>query len=454
MKPSHTIYKHHLGICDKLIAQRGFALPTAIMVLFIVLTLSATAVAVSVQSSTSTTRDDNVKAALEAAETGVNVATYRLAMIAAKPGECVGAATAGKPQAPVEGYCKDATESLGNHATFTYWTTPVLGEPSKCTGASVRTEEAVDQRCVTGEGKVNGIARRVQVRVAGASSAPLFPIHGAVGLSKVTISGGAHLKALVGTNGTLTTSGGTKLEQGYILGFPSGVFKGSASEAICPPCGMRSKAEGPIVGALPSVHATATNNEDSRIETKADPTTGTVTWNAANYELTVANKGSSIVLGGSKYYFCKVKSQGGGTITVTASTTTEIFIDSYEDPGSPCKNYGKEAKLFESSGGSELKNSSGDPSKLLIEMYGKAQFIISGGGEVQASVLAPEAKLELSGGSVVKGALLANEVIMSGGSFSWDERDTTLKAETGAESYQRVDWEECTPTGATPLAGC
>jgi hypothetical protein len=224
MKPPHTISKHRLRICNRLLAQCGFALPVAIMVLFIVLTLSAAAVAISVQSSSSTTRDDNVKAALEAAETGVNVATYRLAMIALNPGQCVGAATSGKPEAPVEGYCKDATETLGNHATFTYWTTPVLSEPAKCTGASVRTEEAVDQRCVTGEGEVNGIARRVQVRVAAASSAPLFPVHGAVGLSKITISGGAHVKALVGTNGTLTTSGGTKLEQGYTLGFPSGVF--------------------------------------------------------------------------------------------------------------------------------------------------------------------------------------------------------------------------------------
>jgi hypothetical protein len=424
------------------------------MVLFVVILLSATVVAVSVQSSTSTTRDDNVKAALEAAETGVNVATYRLALIGLNPDKCVGASTTGKPEAPVEGYCKDSTESLGNNATFTYWTTPVLSEPSKCTGAAVLTEEAADQRCVTGEGKVNGIARRVQVRDVAASSAPLFPVHGAVGLSKVTISGGAHVKSLVGTNGKLETSGGTKLEQGYTLGFPSGVFKGSPSEAICPPCGLRSKAEGPLVGALPTIHATATTNEDSRITNKEDTTTGTVKWVPANYELTVENKGSNITLGGSKYFFCKVLSKGGGSITVTATTKTEIFVDSFEDPGSPCPNYGAKAKTFESSGGSELKNSSGDPSKLLIEMYGKVQFIVSGSGEVQASVLAPEAKLELSGGSVVKGALLANEVTMSGGSFSWDERDSSLKAENVQESYERVDWEECKPTGATPLAGC
>ena len=108
------------------------------------------------------------------------------------------------------------------------------------------------------------------------------------------------------------------------------------------------------------------------------------------------------------------------------------------------------------SGGSKLENSSEDPSALLIEVYGKNEVIVSGAGEVQATVLAPEAKVTLSGGSTVKGGLVGNEVIMSGGSFAWDERAASLRQEgNGAEAYQRVpSWEECKPTGATALAGC
>jgi Tfp pilus assembly protein PilX len=444
------------AVKDTLATQSGFALTAALAVLFIVVMLAAAAVAVSVRSSTSTTRDDNVKAALEAAETGLRVATYRLAMIALKPEQCVGTATSGAPEAPVGGYCKDATETLGNQASFTYWTTPVLTEPATCAGDPIKAEAGTDQRCVTGEGKVNGVTRRVQGRVAAPSAKPLFAIHGIVGLTKLSLSGGSSLQGLAGSNGKLETSGGgIKLAGGYTLGFPGGTFKGSAGEVVCPPCGMRSKEEGPIPGALPPKHITAATSEDSRITAKEDELTGAVTWNAANYELLLGSSGH-VVLGGSKYYFCKVNVSGGGVLTVTATGNTEIFIDSFEDPGSPCKNYGKEAKVFEFSGGSKLQNSSNDPSKLLIEMYGKTQLIVSGAGEVAASVLAPEAKAVLSGGSALKGGMLANVIEISGGSFAWDERSAALKLEnSGAEDYARVPaWEECVPTGATPQAGC
>ena len=89
--------------------------------------------------------------------------------------------------------------------------------------------------------------------------------------------------------------------------------------------------------------------------------------------------------------------------------------------------------------------SAGRKNGLLIEVYGKNEVIVSGAGEVQATVLAPEAKVTLSGGSTVKGGLVGNEVIMSGGSFAWDERAASLRQEgSGAEAYQRVpSWGCC-----------
>ena len=447
----------HLAVKNRLVTQSGFALPTAIMVLFIVITLSAAAVAVSVRSSTSTTRDDNVKAALEAAETGLRVGTYRLAMIGLEAGQCVGSTGVGEaPKA--SGYCEDAPEELGNRASFTYWTTPVLAEPAKCAGQPVKTEAGVDQRCVTAEGKVNGVARVVQARVAGPTAKPLFPIHGIVGLTKLNLSGSSAVAGLAGSNGKLEISGGVKLEGGYTLGFPGGEtnFTLPNANVTCPPCGTRSKEEGPIPGALPEKHVTAATSEDSRIGKKEDEQTGEVIWNAANYELTLSGKTAHIVLGGAKYYFCKLVAKGGGVITVTASAKTEIFIDSFEDPGSPCPKYsGTPPKTFELSGGSKLENSSNDPSKLLLEMYGKSQLEVSGAGEVAASILAPEAKVILSGGSALKGALVGNEVIISGGGFAWDPRDESLRGENGGvEAYHRVpSWEEC-KAAATPQVGC
>jgi type II secretory pathway pseudopilin PulG len=445
--------RRHVAVKNRLVTQSGFALPAAIMVMLIVLLLSAAAVAVSVRSSTSTTRDDNVKAALEAAETGLHVATYRLAMIPLEGKQCV---KNGAAEGPKEGkYCKDTTEALGNGATFTYWTSEALSESDKCAAEALIIEAGLDQRCVTAEGQVNGVTRRVQARVAAPTAKPLFPIHGIVGLTKLNISGEGAVQGLAGSNGNLEISGGVKLQGGYTLGFPGGKLDKKGGEITCPPCGIRSKEEGPIPGALPEKHVTAATSEDSRITNKEDEQTGEVTWNPAAYELTVSGKSAHIVLGGTKYYFCKLVAKGGGVITVTASAKTEIFIDSSEDTGSPCKSSQK-PKIFELSGGSKLENSAGDPSRLLIEVYGKNEVIVSGAGEVTASMLAPESKVTLSGGSALKGALVGNEVIISGGSFAWDERAASLRQEAaGAEAYQRVpSWEECKPTGATALAGC
>ena len=49
-------------------SEAGFAMPTAVIILFITTLLLAAAVKVASQTSTSTTRDSNVKAEIEAAE--------------------------------------------------------------------------------------------------------------------------------------------------------------------------------------------------------------------------------------------------------------------------------------------------------------------------------------------------------------------------------------------------
>src|SRR5205807_3635914 len=100
--------------------DRGFAMPTAIIILFIITLLLAAAVKVASQTSTSTTRDNNVKAEIEAAEGGLQVATYRLSQLEPKSTQCINGAEAltATTVSEAEAKCKSAVESLGNHATF------------------------------------------------------------------------------------------------------------------------------------------------------------------------------------------------------------------------------------------------------------------------------------------------------------------------------------------------
>ena len=70
----------------RLADQAGFVLPTAIIVTMIVTVLAGAAIKISTQTSKSTTRDVSTKAALEAAEGGLQVASYRINQL--KPEAC------------------------------------------------------------------------------------------------------------------------------------------------------------------------------------------------------------------------------------------------------------------------------------------------------------------------------------------------------------------------------
>src|SRR5438105_11137833 len=98
-------------------ADHGFALPTAIIILFVLTLLTAAAISVATQTSTSTTRDDNVKAEVEAAEAGLHVSGYRMSQLKPTETQCINGSEAVKPAAG-QRYCSGSgTESLGNGAS-------------------------------------------------------------------------------------------------------------------------------------------------------------------------------------------------------------------------------------------------------------------------------------------------------------------------------------------------
>src|SRR5437016_6653850 len=115
-------------------AQGGFALPSAIVILFIITVLIAAAISVASQTSTSTTHDDNVKAEFEAGEAGQHVASYRLSQLEPSETQCINESEAVEP---AKSPCHDNNESLGNEASFRYWTTVGLKAGELCAGRKV-----------------------------------------------------------------------------------------------------------------------------------------------------------------------------------------------------------------------------------------------------------------------------------------------------------------------------
>src|ERR1700737_184364 len=159
-------------------SQAGSALVVALGVLLVVTLLTGVVFAAVLQMSAATNGDANGRRALQAADAGLRVAVYRINMLQPTDAACVTNAAV----APVGGQCPGYSQGLGNGASYTYYTTPVLGPTDTCAGMTVQSQTAVSQRCVTSIGTANSVVKRTQERVGGFAGTPLFASGGILGL--------------------------------------------------------------------------------------------------------------------------------------------------------------------------------------------------------------------------------------------------------------------------------
>jgi Tfp pilus assembly protein PilX len=454
--------------------EAGFILPTAVIVLLILTLLIGAAITVAAQTSTSTTRDDSTKAALEAAEAGLQVASYRLSQLKPTSTQCINGTE--KPES--ESACKTSAEPLGNDATFQYWTSLPYKAAEKCAGQEVTVAEiksGATLRCVTSEGIVNGVTPGTRLRTLFESKPgePLFTVKGITGLHEVKISGSVKVPAVVASNEKIIGEGSAAFEKGFELCPPNGEFKPkaglerNASGVTVGGIGglesnpslekTRSASECPLKASIPLIypgHATAESNEDSRIGKEDEFFTEGKAANkfsgAPNYELKMSSN-SKLTLGGSKYYLCSFLGERAAELKIPTAAYVEIFIDSPED--AEAKTKCKSGGTFET-GEFTLTNQAKNPAKLLIVMYGKGPLKITRGATFEGSIYAPEAEVEVNGGTTFRGGIVANTVHITNGAglFEWSEEVQNL-TNGKPTPYGRKAWEQCTP-GSGASEGC
>jgi Tfp pilus assembly protein PilX len=448
--------------------EEGFVLPTAIIVLMIVTVLAGAAITVSTQTSKSTTRDVSTKAALEAAEAGLQVASYRLNHLKPEAANCINASA---EAAPVSGtvYCAaSSAESLGNSATFQYWTTKGLAAGEKCAGETIVAKTGLTQRCVTSEGKVNGVepATRLQTRIESSVGESLFTIKGILGLEEVLVNGSVKATAVVASNTKIIGEGSATFEKGFEL-CPGGTFKPAVGEERNrsgvtigtvkggyvgnPPLEVTRSSGCPIEAKLPSSHPTAAENEDSRIGVSdpfvVAPKSTTKFTGSPTYELVIGSS-SKLTLKGSKYYFCKILVERDGELVIEKGAQVEIFIDSHaNNPNCPATS-----GTFAIEGNAKLVNPNGSGA-LLIEMAGPGPFSVKNSGSLSASIFAPEALIVLSGAGSLTGAVVGAKVHLEAGSFIFGEESEALTVGNASGAYNRKGWEQCA-RGSGASEGC
>lgn len=440
----------------------------ALMVLIVVSLLATAAIATAVQTNNSTDRDANYKNALEAAEAGLQIAVYRLNMLAPTPTSCLGDTIV--TSVPASGWCQSSVTTLGNGSTYQYWTTPIVSTSFTCVGEPLLDSETdgqvsddVAQRCVTAVGTADGVTARSQIRTAAFTAEQLLPVAGVTGLNDVTESGNAKVNGSSGSNGTVAMSGNAS-SVGVDLG-PAGNYTHSGNSSGGPVTTLSS----PIVLSPVSPGNSATTNENSRISNgiyNADNPNATpevpydqassqgVTYTASTRTLSISGNGS-LTLGGGLYNFCELDMSGNASLAIAAGVEAEIFVDSPDDPNSGCPSGTGNVNLS----GNGTVNPSENPLALQLYVYGlndgNGTATISGNGNFYGVLYAPNSQVTISGNGIISGGLAGRTVTISGNGFNWDSRAGTLQA-SSTGLYFRTAWAQCTPayTTSAPGANC
>ena len=427
----------------------GFAMIIAICALLVVSLLIAAAVAVGVQTMSSSRRDSYRKGALEAAEAGLQIASYRLNMLdpanaSSQNTKCVGDAVASPDST---GTCPSSVTTLGNGASYQYWTTPVLGAGGTCVGQALTSSSSLAQRCITAVGIDNGIQERSQIRVAAFTAAPLFPVDGVTGLKDVALNGGADVNGTGASNGKVSAVGNSTAVNNVLGPAAVAVTTGNAS------LGPSTRLVNPIVLDPVQPGNSVTVNSDYRITdgmqstpvSPYDQVSGNVSWNASTRALSMSGQHSSITLGGDVYNFCSLSISGNANISLAPGVSAEIIIDSPDDPGSGCP---AGSGTFSLSGLATWTNPSQSPTALQIYVFGldDGSNVVTfvGNAAFYGVLYAPQSTVNLSGNGSFTGAISGATVNLNGNAFNWSPTASTLQGSTTG-AYYRTAWAQCSP---------
>lgn len=423
-------------------SERGFALPTVLMIIVAGLGLGGAAVAASIQAQSGSVRDEDSKDALAAADAGVQLALYRQNKIATSSTQpCVvsgGGGSLAPGSAAADGWCPAWTGTVGGRS-YTYRVKPWTLVGTSQTGVK-------RQLSVVSVGGADNVSRRIDVVATAKDGSGVFGAFSALGRDQVTINGSSNIgnattPTNAASNGDITTASSGQL-CGDAKHGPGHDFSGNQ----CPGYQVFEEEL-----TLPPVDpGTAwTDNSNGRFFTQ-DPKQGNVTWNATTRALTMTG-GGRVTLGASDkpYSFCQLNMSGNSQLIVAQGSVVTIIFHSPET----CGQTGNPVTQVNMTGSTELVTTSGNPYDLRVVMTGseaiptKAHFTGNSGSEM--TIYAPQTDVELWGSTTYYGAV-AGKTLTLGGNAKFLNDDRAGQAQLPISIvYHRDRYVECTG-GAMP----
>ena len=442
-------------------SEDGAALVVAIFTTMFVLLVTGVLLSQATATSDSASEDRDTKAAVQAANAGLDVAFSRLNRVPSPSPSITPCLTSlGTFIAAVNGWCGVVSEQLADGASYTY---------------QVQAPPATGDRWIVSSGTVDGVTRRVAAKVA-PGNVPIFGDFAVRSRDTLVVNQQARVDGNVASNGDIDLRG-LPPDQAVVCGnaTPGPGRTVTASDPGSSICSGYSTAQASSTFTLPPVPVPSPVDGNARlcrtIEPR-DPCGAGVTWNATSRTLEL-DRGTSVTLGGDVYFFCGIKVGRDSEIRISkpaGAPPTKIYIDSPANCGSTPSAYRGTLQMDQ---GSTIYNPNPDPSSLQLYVMGSTTTSTtvqlnqsttnvcpvpqySTAACLPILVYAPNSVIDVDQNVLLIGAIGAKQIVMDLGSrvvFDPNAANVTLP---DPNTFGGKDFRECspTPTGATPNSGC
>jgi Tfp pilus assembly protein PilV len=444
----------------RLVHQEGVAM-VVVMGALLVISLSAGVLAATAsQTNQSAIRDSNSKAALAAAEAGLQVGTQRFEVKRTQlaSNQCLAGSGGVTPTTMATGQTDCAAvvggSDVADGATYSYVISPP-GAPCRARPNAV-TAPTGNDRCITSTGTVNGVARRIQARLGSIPSPPFFALAGIVGLDSLTFVNSVDIDTTVGSNGLISLGNSVHVNGDAYLG-PTATVEIDAGSTLDGSQVRRSDPWTLVLTDFEPLEATPPNHNNLLV--------GKSYYNAGGgkpiFNLPTGTQTLPVAASGvTNYYFCSFTVGDSVDLRIPAGREVRIYVDSPTRPGSPCTSGG--TVQFDNSVCVNIpscnKDAPGMASNLEFHIAGTGGQDLHFNNSVQVAALfyAPNSKVQINNSILLVGGLAAAEVtIVNSINYVWP---MDVRSDPGPGS--RTDWSgwfECRPkpsVASDPESGC
>jgi hypothetical protein len=263
----------------------------------------------------------------------------------------------------------------------------------------------------------------------------LFP-GGLFGKASVDVSGGSGTDsydsalgpyggANVGSNGDIGSNGNIVLSKITTIINGDASAGGTISYGIPPATVTGTASTGVPAQEVPDIPCPAGFSPAADI-----PAGAGITYNSVTGDLEVSKVNLTLTAPGP-YKFHNLIMSGGATLTITVGGHVDIYVSAQ----------------YDASGGS-LVNTSANPTNLTLYGCGTdtSDWESSGGGTSHMAIYAPNHRFEVSGTGTYYGAIVAGDLILTGGSkMHYDEALGRMAGPVGKYSVLAGTWTELSP---------